>query len=148
MEYAKGSIGRVFTVRLDHGDDVLHELEDLALKEDIRSAMFVLLGAVREAGLVAGPKENKVPPQAQWVKISDVHEILGVGNIFFEQDRPRIHLHCAAGRGIAPVVGCMRGESEIFMVVEVFILELAGIFASRSFDEGRGFAPIGFSSTA
>lgn len=147
MEYAKGSIGRVFSVRLDHGDDLLYELENLAEKEDIRSAFFVLLGAVRKADLVVGPKESKVPPETQWVNLSEVHEIIGVGNIFFEQDRPKIHLHSAAGRGTAPVVGCLRGKSEIFMVVEVFILEISGISAIRSFDEGRGFAPIVFGNT-
>ena len=144
MEYSKGSIGRVFTVRIDHGDDLLYELENLAKKEDIRSAMFVLLGAVREANLVVGPKENKVPPETQWVNLNDVHEVIGVGNIFFEQDEPKIHLHSAAGRGMDPVVGCLRGKSEIFMVVEVFILEITGISASRMFDEKKGFAPISF----
>ncbi|TGC09704.1 PPC domain-containing DNA-binding protein [Methanolobus halotolerans] len=144
MEYAKGSIGRVFSVRLDHGDDLLDELENLAKIEDIRSAVFVLLGAVKEANLVVGPKEDTVPPETQWVNLNDVHEIIGVGNIFFEEDNPKIHLHSAAGRGTAPVVGCLRGKSEIFMVVEVFILEITGISAIRSFDEGRGFAPIIF----
>ncbi|WP_406658244.1 PPC domain-containing DNA-binding protein [Methanolobus sp. ZRKC2] len=146
MEYSKGSIGRVFTVRIDHGDDLLYELENLAKKEGIRSAMFVLLGAVREANLVVGPKENKVPPETQWVNLNDVHEVIGVGNIFFEKDEPKIHLHSAAGRGMASVVGCLRGKSEIFMVVEVFILEITGISASRMFDEKKGFAPISFGS--
>ena len=144
MEYTKGSIGRVFTVRVDHGDDLLYELENLAEKEDIRSAVFVLLGAVREANLVVGPKENKVPPETQWVNLNDVHEVIGVGNIFYENDKPKIHLHSAAGRGTAPVVGCLRGKSEIFMVVEVFILEITGISASRLFDAAKGFAPITF----
>lgn len=146
MEYAKGSIGRVFTVRMDHGDDLLYELESLAQKEDIRSAVFVLLGAVKEMNLVVGPKESKVPPETQWVNLNEVHEIIGVGNIFLEENRPKIHLHSAAGRGTAPVVGCLRGKSEIFMVVEVFIMELTGISAFRSFDESRGFAPITFGS--
>jgi hypothetical protein len=146
MEYAKGSIGRVFTVRMDHGDDLLYELENLAKLEDIKSAVFVLLGAVREANLVVGPKESRVPPEIQWENLDEVHEIIGVGNIFLENDKPKIHLHSAAGRGKAPVVGCMRGKSEIFMVVEVFIMEISGISAIRSFDEGRGFAPIIFGS--
>ena len=144
MEYTKGSIGRFFTVRMDHGDDLLHELEGLAKAERIRSAMFVLLGAVREASLVVGPKESKVPPDIQWASFQDVHEVLGVGNIFSENGQPKIHLHAAAGRGTEPKVGCMRGRSEIFMVAEVFILELTGITAERVFDADRGFAPITF----
>ena len=146
MEYAKGSIGRVFTVRIDHGDDLLFELENLAKKEDIRSAVFMLLGAVREANLVVGPKKDKVPPETQWVNLDTVHEIIGVGNIFSEEDKPKIHLHSAAGRERESIVGCLRGKSEIFMVVEVFIMEIKGISGSRQFDERKGFAPISFGS--
>ncbi len=145
MEYTKGSIGRVFTVRMDHGDDLLPELEGLARAEGIMSAMFVLLGAVKEASLVVGPKENKVPPDVQWAGFQDVHEVLGVGNIFSEDGQPKIHLHAAAGRGTDSKVGCMRGKSEVFMVAEVFILELTGITAERIFDANRGFAPVRFS---
>ncbi|MDK2912173.1 MAG: uncharacterized protein PWR29_1130 [Methanolobus sp.] len=144
MEYVKGSIGRVFTVRLDHGDDLLRELEGLARDEDIMSAMFLLLGAVREASLVVGPRENKVPPEVQWESFQDAHEVLGVGNIFSEGGNPKIHLHAAAGRGTESKVGCLRGKSEIFMVSEVFIFELAGISAERVFDADRGFAPVAF----
>ncbi|MCQ6961942.1 PPC domain-containing DNA-binding protein [Methanolobus chelungpuianus] len=144
MEYVKGSIGRVFTVRLDHGDDLLNELEGLARAENIRSALFLLLGAVREATLVVGPRENKVPPEVQWAGFQDTHEVVGIGNIFSENGNPKIHLHAAAGRGTEPKVGCLRGKSEIFMVAEVFILELTGINAERVLDANRGFAPVSF----
>jgi Predicted DNA-binding protein with PD1-like DNA-binding motif len=145
MEYSKGTIGRVFTVRLDQGDDILSELEGLAVAEDIRSAMFMMLGAVREASLVVGPKTNDVPPDPQWAKFNDAHEVLGIGNIFREEGKPKIHLHSAAGRGESIKVGCLRGESEVFMVVEIFIMEISGISANRIFDPKRGFAPVIFS---
>ncbi|WP_319506607.1 PPC domain-containing DNA-binding protein [uncultured Methanolobus sp.] len=145
MEYSKGTIGRVFTVRLDQGDDILSELEGLAVAEDIRSAMFMMLGAVREASLVVGPKTNDVPPDPQWAKFNDAHEVLGIGNIFREEGKPKIHLHSAAGRGKSIKVGCLRGESEVFMVIEIFIMEISGISANRIFDPKRGFAPVTFS---
>jgi predicted DNA-binding protein with PD1-like motif len=144
MEYAKGSIGRVFTVRMEHGDDILNELEGLAKLENIRSAMCVLLGAVKEANLVVGPKENMVPPDPQWDRLRDVNEVVGVGNIFTENGFPKIHLHLAAGRGNESRVGCLRNESEVFMVVEIFIMEIEGIDATRQFDATKGFAPIVF----
>ena len=40
MEYAKGRIGRVFTVRIDHGDDLILELIKLAELE--RSSLLCL----------------------------------------------------------------------------------------------------------
>ena len=145
MEYSIGNIGRVFTVRLDQGDDILLELEGLAVKEDIRSAMFTMLGAVKQASLVVGPKTNDVPPDPQWAKFSDAHELIGIGNIFREDDKPKIHLHAAAGRGESVKTGCLRKETEVFMVVEIFIMEISGISANRVFDPKRGFAPVRFS---
>nr|WP_321497384.1 PPC domain-containing DNA-binding protein [uncultured Methanolobus sp.] len=147
MQYTQGSIGRVFTVRLDHGDDILQELEGLAVSENIRSAMFMMLGAVKEANLVVGPKENIVPPDPTWARIYDAHELIGVGNIFLgsETGRPKVHLHSAAGRGESTRTGCLRESSEVFMVVEIFIMEITGISASRIFDPERGFAPVCFS---
>lgn len=144
MEYTKGTIGRVFVARVDHGDDLIAELEKLAKFENIESAMFILLGAVKKAKLVTGPKENIIPPEIMWTEYNDVHEVVGIGNIFPENGNPKIHLHTAAGRGECVKVGCMRGDSETFMVLEVFILEINGISASRVFDNARGFAPVQF----
>jgi len=144
MEYSKGNIGRVFTVRIDTGEDLLEELEGLAEKEEITSATFILLGAVRKANLVVGPKEDAIPPEPMWANYSEPHEVIGIGNIFTEEGKPKIHLHTAAGRGNNVNVGCLRGESEAFMVLEVFILEITGMDAVRAFDATKGFAPITF----
>jgi uncharacterized protein len=89
MDYRKGSIGRVFAVRIDHGEDVLVELLGLALKEDIRSAFFMMLGAMGRADLVTGPKDKVVPPTIVWSKFEDAREILGAGNIFWENGAPK-----------------------------------------------------------
>jgi len=144
MEYAKGRIGRVFTVRVDHGDDLLLELIKLAEMEKIESAVFMLLGALREGKLVTGPKENRRPPEPVWSGFNDAHEILGIGDIFLENGKPKIHLHAGTGRGDSIKLGCLRGESEVFMVVEVFIFELEGISAIRVMDAEQGFAPVSF----
>jgi len=144
MEYTKGRIGRVFTVRVDHGDDLILELIKLAELEKIESAVFMLLGALKEGKLVAGPKENKRPPEPIWTGFNDAREILGIGDIFQEDRRPKIHLHAGMARGDNVKLGCLRGESEVFMVVEVFIFELEGISARRIMDVEQGFAPVSF----
>lgn len=144
MEYSKGNIGRVFTVRIDTGEDLLDELEGLSEKEEITSAFFILLGAVSGANLVVGPKENAIPPEPMWVNYSEPHEVMGIGNIFSEEGKPKIHIHSAAGRGDDVNIGCLRGESEAFMVLEVFIMEISGIDAKRLFNNAKGFAPITF----
>jgi len=143
MDYRKGSIGRLFLVRIDHGEDLLDELSALALKERIKSGFFVLLGAAGSAALVTGPKERMVPPEIVWSSFDDVREIIGVGNIFWENGTPKIHLHGAAGSSNGLIMGCIRKKAEVFMVVEVFIIEI-DIQAERVFDDRIGFSPIAF----
>lgn len=144
MEYAKGRIGRVFTVRIDHGDDLILELIKLAELERIESAVFMLLGALKEAKLVTGPKESITPPEPVWFGFNDAHEILGIGDIFLMDGKPKIHLHAGAGRGDNVKLGCLRGESEVFMVIEVFVFELEGFSARRIADKEQGFFPVDF----
>ena len=57
MEYRTGSIGRVLTIRFDHGEDFLAGLREVILKEKICSAWFQVIGALDKAGVVIGPKE-------------------------------------------------------------------------------------------
>ena len=144
MDYSKGRIGRVFAVRIDHGDDLILELIKLAELERIESAVFMLLGALKEAKLVTGPKESITPPELIWSGFNDAHEIVGIGDIFLKEGKPAIHLHAGAGKGDNVKLGCFRGESEVFMVVEAFIFELEGISARRITDRKRGFAPVSF----
>jgi predicted DNA-binding protein with PD1-like motif len=144
MEYSKGKIGRVFTVRIDHGEDLILELIKLAELENIEAAVFTLIGALKEAKLVTGPKEDIRPPEPMWSHLDSVHEILGIGDIFLKDGKPIIHLHASTGRREKVQLGCMRGESEVFMVIEAFVFELEGISAKRIVDEEQGFAPVSF----
>jgi len=143
MDYRKGSIGRVFSVRIDHGEDVLAGLSVLAIMEDIKSAFFIMLGAMGSADLVTGPKDKVVPPDIVWSKFDDVREIIGAGNIFWENGAPKIHLHGAAGSSKGITMGCIRKAAQAFMVVEIFIVEM-DIAAKRVYDEKIGFSPMTF----
>ncbi len=137
MDYRKGSIKRVFVVRVDHGEDAIDGLSRLAMKEGISSAFFIMLGAMGTAELVTGPKEKAVPPVTVWSSFDDAREILGAGNIFRENGEPKIHLHGAAGNSKGMLMGCFRKKAQAFMVVEIFIIE-TDIKAERVFDEKIG----------
>jgi predicted DNA-binding protein with PD1-like motif len=143
MDYRTGSIGRLFAVRIDHGEDVIAEICKLALKENIKSAFFVMLGAMSEAELVTGPKEKVVPPTTVWSAFDDAREIVGAGNIFMENGAPKVHLHGAAGNSKHMIMGCFRKKAQVFMIVEIFIVEM-DIAAERVFDEKLGTSPIRF----
>lgn len=144
MEYSKGKVGRVFAVRMDHGDDLILELIKLSELEHIESAVFTLIGALKEGKLVVGPKKSMRPPEPVWSGFDDTHEILGIGNIFLEDGKPKVHLHVGTGRGDSVKLGCLRGESEVFMVVEAIVFELEGISARRVMDKEQGFSPVSF----
>ncbi|VVB92557.1 Uncharacterised protein [uncultured archaeon] len=143
MDYRTGSIGRLFAVRIDHGEDVIEEICKLALKENINSAFFVMLGAMAGAELVTGPKEKVIPPITVWSAFDDAREIVGAGNIFRENGAPKVHLHGAAGSSRGMIMGCFRKKAEAFMVVEIFIMEM-DIAAERVFNEKLGTSPIRF----
>lgn len=145
MDYRKGSIGRLFIARIDHGEDLLSKLSGLAVREEIKSAFFIMLGALGGARLVTGPKEKSIPPEIVWASFNDAREIIGAGNIFWENGAPKIHLHGAVGNDKGMVMGCIRKETEAFMVVEIFIIE-TDIQAERIFNGRIGFSPVTFPS--
>ncbi|KAF5422878.1 MAG: hypothetical protein C5S44_04080 [Candidatus Methanocomedens sp.] len=144
MDYTQGKMGRVFVARVDHEEDLLHELEELVVNEDIRSAFFFLLGATGGANVVTGPKEKCIPPEVTRTQVDNASEIMGVGNIFWEGNKPKIHIHASACSGSDIVMGCFREFTEVFMVIEIVIFEIEGIVAARVFDENIGFSPIKF----
>lgn len=143
MDYRKGSIERIFVARVDHGEDLLKELTGLAIREEIKSAFFMILGAMGKARLVTGPEEKSLPPVTVWSSFDDVREIVGAGNIILEKGVPKIHLHAVAGNGQEQTMGCIRTVAEAFMVLEIFIIE-TDIKAERVVNENIGFSPITF----
>ena len=97
MEYRKGTVGRVYSVRFDEGDIFLEELLDLIVKENIRCGWFHILGGLREADVVTGPKEPTMPPEPVWSQVRGSREVVGAGSIFWDENEPKIHLHAALG---------------------------------------------------
>ncbi|MDV0446257.1 hypothetical protein MsAg5_00860 [Methanosarcinaceae archaeon Ag5] len=144
MDYRVGQVGRVFTIRIDHGEDILESIKTVAVREKIKIANFVLLGAVETGNLVVGPKENVRPPNKLWISYDDAHEIVGVGNLFWEKGAPVLHIHAGLGKGSDARVGCVRLENKAFMVTEVFMYELTGFEAERVWSEEEGFSPVQF----
>ena len=144
MDYTQGKLGRVFVARIDHEEDLLSELKYLVVNKDIRSAFFFLLGATGGASVVTGPKEKCIPPEVTRTQVDNASEIMGVGNIFWEGNKPKIHIHASTCSGSDIVMGCFREFTEVFMVIEIVIFEIEGIAAARVFDEYIGFSPIRF----
>jgi predicted DNA-binding protein with PD1-like motif len=140
MKYQQGSFGRVFLLRFDDGDDLLKEIKTLATRENVKVGTIMLLGGIRSAEMVIGPKEAVIPPDPLWMNFNDAREVLGFGTLFWKDDDPMIHLHGAVGRGTETFTGCIRKGSSVYLVVEAIITELVGISARRVMNEKAGLA--------
>ncbi len=145
MKYSQGHLGRVLVIKIEHGDDLLNELRQLAIKEKLSAAVLFLIGALKKASLVAGPQEDIIPPSPVWNSFDNAHEMVGIGTLFLDQDQqPVIHLHAAAGRADDCRTGCIRGDAEAYLVVEVIIMEILGSGAIRKPDAVTGMDMLGF----
>ena len=133
-------MGRVFLLKFEDKDNLLDEIKKMAVREKVKVGTIMLLGGVRSAGIVTGPKEAVIPPDPMWSDFSDAREILGFGTLFWNDDEPMIHLHAAVGRGNETLTGCIRKNSSVYLVVEAVISELLGINARKAMNEKAGLA--------
>jgi predicted DNA-binding protein with PD1-like motif len=138
MKYQTGKVGRVVVARFEDGEDILENIIEIAKKEELKSAVFHLIGGVRQGRVVVGPEVDEMPPKPVWKEISESHELLGTGTIFLQDDEPKIHFHGAFGKKDMVKVGCLRGISQTFLVLEAVIIELRGINAKRELDQASG----------
>jgi predicted DNA-binding protein with PD1-like motif len=138
MKYQVGRPGRVIVARFEDRDDVLKNLADIAKKEKIRAAVCYLVGGMREGSIVVGPEKEEFPPEPVWKKLGESHEVVGFGTIFWQGDEPKVHLHGAFGKKDMVKVGCLRENSETFLVLEAVIMEIEGVTARRELDPVSG----------
>ncbi len=134
MKYRVGDVGRCIVARFEDGDPVLDNLVEIARREDIRAAIVYLIGGVTEATIVVGPDKEELPPNPVWRTLTESHEAMGIGTIFWEGNEPKIHLHGSYGKKDAVKVGCLRGQANTFLVLEAIILEITGVAAVRELD--------------
>ncbi|GBE05872.1 MAG TPA: DUF296 domain-containing protein [Nitrospirae bacterium] len=140
MKYQVGRPGRIIVARLEDGDDVIENLVSIAKKENIRAGIVYVVGGMREGRIVVGPETDEMPPKPVWKQLGESHEVIGLGTIFWQKDDPKIHFHGAFGKKDRVTVGCLREQSETFLVLETVIIEIEGIKAERELDPVSGIA--------
>lgn len=138
MDYHIGTAGRIIVARFNDGDDIIGGLEEIARKENLRAACFSLVGGIKKGGYVVGPATEEMPPVPVWRDLNESHEATGFGTIFWHGDQPRVHFHGAYAKHDHVRAGCLRRDSEAFLVLEVVITELVGIDATRELDPESG----------
>ena len=138
MEYAVGKTGRIIAARLFEGEDLYETVEQIARKENIKSAAVLITGGFRKANVVVGPKQEKPKIVGNFKDFAGPGEALGVGTIYCDNKGPKLHIHTAIGKEGETIVGCPRGGAKTFLILEVTIIEIDGLKASRKPDKDTG----------
>lgn len=142
MKYSEAKQGRIFIIRLEDGE-ILHEaIEAFAEAEHIRAATLIVLGGADSGSrLVVGPRDGRARPVVPMVQeLADVHEIVGTGTLFpDEEGKPILHLHVAGGREESTITGCVRTGVKTWQVIEAILFELLDTSAWRKLEPDLGF---------
>jgi len=142
MKYAEAKLGRVFILRLEHGDMIPGVIEDFAEEHRIKSAVVHFIGGADTGSkVVVGPEDGKAAkPRPVVAELSGTSEAVGMGTLFInEEGKPKLHLHCAFGRGEGTVTGCAREGVAVWHIGEAVIYELLHTNAKRKIDHCTGF---------
>ena len=140
MTWIRSLLALSTAARLFEGENLYDSIESIAQKEKIKSAAVLITGGIRKADVVVGPKTEKPKIEANFKKFEGPGETFGVGTIYCDDTgKPKLHLHAAMGRGDNHIVGCPRGGASIFLILEVTIIEIKGIDATRETDPSSGF---------
>jgi predicted DNA-binding protein with PD1-like motif len=135
MQYSEGSLGRVFVLRMDHGEDLIESLQKFLKEKKIESCTAFFMGALRDGRAVTGPKLPVVPPTPNFEAYESAWEVFGMATIYPSIVGPKLHIHSALGRGRESILGCIRDKAEIYLIVEAVLFEICGLNAERAWDE-------------
>lgn len=138
MKYTKGSIGRVFVLKFENGEDINVEMEKFVKKEKIRTGFFFFLGGMEKGDIVSGPKKPVIPPDPYLHSFGGAWEVFGTGSIFTGRQGPQVHIHISAGKKKKALTGCLRKNSRVFITTETVLYELKGVGAVKELDEATG----------
>ncbi len=141
MKTTQGRLGRVFVIRLEHGDVMPKCIEDFAAEQGVSVAQVVMMGGVDGGQLVVGPRVSEErPPDPMLLPIDGAHETVAVGVMAPDEDgRPVLHIHGALGRSGSTITGCMRSGVSAWVVGEVILQEILDTSAARRLDAESGF---------
>jgi predicted DNA-binding protein with PD1-like motif len=141
MKATEGRVGRVFVIRLEHGDIIPDCIERFAEEKKISVGQVMMIGGVGEGQVVVGPRRsNEMPPEPMFIPVDGAHELMGLGVIAPDKTgKPVLHVHGSLGRSGKATTGCLRPGVSTWTVGEVIICEILGTTAVRVLDEKTKF---------
>jgi len=138
MQYAEGKPGRIFLLRIDHGEDLVGTLRDFVIDHKVTCGYIRFIGALLSGQIVTGPEKPVLPPNPHFESFSGGWEVVGMATVTPGVDGPRLHLHASIGRGDQVLTGCLRGTITTYIIVEAVITEITGIEMSVEKDSLTG----------
>jgi len=138
MQYSEGNLGRVFVLRMDHGEDLIASLQKFVQEKKIESCMALFMGALRDGQAVTGPELPVIPPVPHYESFESAWEVYGMATVYPSCEGPKLHIHSGLGQGTQTIVGCIRERAEVYLIVEVVLFEFFGLKAERIWDEKTG----------
>jgi len=142
MKYTEAKQGRLFILRLEHGDVVTDSIQAFAKEKQIKSAYVQIVGGAEKGSrLVVGPEDGQAAkPEKVYLHTEGVSEMFGVGTLFTnEMGEPKLHLHSSFGRGDHANTGCCWPGVVTWHIGEVIIQEIITDAASRKLNKDNGF---------
>jgi len=141
VKACEGRIGRVFVMRLEHGDVIPDVIERFAEEKRISAGHVVLVGGIGDGEVVVGPRHSdERRPQPVLLPVTGAHEVLGLGVIAPDPDgKPVLHIHAALGRSGQTMTGCLRPGVTTWVVGEAIVYEILDVHVRREEDEETGF---------
>ncbi len=136
MQYSEGSLGRIFVLRMDDGEDLIAMLQKFVREKKIESCMALFIGAIRDGRMVTGPEEPVVPPVPHFEPFDDAWEVFGMATVYPSAKGPKMHIHSALGQRREALLGCIRERAKVYLVVEAVLFEFSGLSVRREWDEG------------
>ncbi len=142
MKYTEGILGRIFIIRLEHGDIIHETIEKFAKEKKIKAGMLIIVGgANKKSTIVVGPeKDEEKPVNPMKYILENAHEVTGTGTIFpNEKGEPMLHMHIACGRKDKTITGCIRNGVITWNLLEIILIEINDVKSFRKFDKTLGF---------
>jgi len=141
MKTCEGRLGRVFVIRLEHGDVVPECIERFAEEHGVFVGHVMLVGGIGAGEVVVGPRRSEErPPEPMLLPIDGAHEVAGVGVLAPGEDgKPILHIHAALGRSGKTTTGCLRPGVTTWLVAEAILYEILDAKVARLMDNESGF---------
>ena len=123
MRAKKVDMGRKFFLRPDHNSDIIVFLTELAKVQNIKTAAFTAIGALKFAKL--GFYDQKKHEYVETRLISPQEIACCLGNISLKEDEPFVHAHAVLADEDGNVKAGHLLEGIVF-AAEIYVTELLG----------------------